>query len=94
MAGARSFIMEGANCLYFAGVAMRVILVGIACGVHMLVTIAARSATFELIVLFSFLVKCWTLHPKLGSYPTVFIGRTESRSLRFELSVPLFGRLL
>ena len=51
-------MIGGADHLYVAGVAMMVILVGIAGRVHMLVSIASRRATLKLVVPFSFLVRC------------------------------------
>ena len=48
--------------------------------------ITAKKATLERVVLFSFSKRCWILHPWLGSYPTVVIGRPESRGLRVELA--------
>lgn len=55
--------VEGFDRLHVICVAMKDILVGIADRVHGFVSIAARRATAELVVPFSFSSRCRTLHP-------------------------------
>lgn len=62
------FTMGGADLLHIASMENTGTLVGIAGRVHNFVSIAARRATSDSILHFSFSMRCWTLHPSFRSY--------------------------